>query len=708
MTTNGSETAVIALGGNALSPAGEHCSIGEQFAHTRESLGAIVDLALDGWALCLVHGNGPQVGDELVRNELARAEVSPLPLGVLVAATAGWIGYMIQQSLENALRLAGCDREVATVITQVRVRQNDPALTEPTKFIGHEIPEARVQALLDRGVAVKRDARGRFRRVVGSPTPLAVHEVGVIRRLVQSGTIVIACGGGGAPIYYDGDRGWEGVDAVIDKDLAAAVLARDLGASLLMILTIDVGENHEQRRRWCVPRLREARATNVGHAHPGRGGASRWRGRIRRGEHGTEGSRRCGLRATHWWPSYYYRACARPRSGSRRRRNNDHRGERVNIHEYQAKEILRREGVPIPPGEIATTPAQVEQIARRLGGMVVVKAQVHAGGRGKAGGVKLAKTPAEAAEVGKKILGMHIKGLPVEKVLVTSAADIESEAYVGIIIDRASKRAVFMVSPAGGIDIEEVAATDPDKIMRLPVDPRYGLQTFEAMGMGFFLYKDIAKARAAARIMQQLYRAFIDSGASLAEINPLVTTPDGEVIAVDAKMVIDDNELDRRPDIAALRDESAEETSELQARRANLTFIKLEGNVGCIVNGAGLAMATMDLVKYYGGEPANFLDIGGSSNPEKVVNALRIITADPEVKAILFNIFGGITRTDDVANGIVTATRQNPLTVPIVIRLTGTNEAVALKILAEHGFAATNDMDDAVQKVVALAKGGAK
>ena len=380
----------------------------------------------------------------------------------------------------------------------------------------------------------------------------------------------------------------------------------------------------------------------------------------------------------------------------------------MNIHEYQAKEILRREGVPIPPGEIATTPAQVEQIARRLGGMVVVKAQVHAGGRGKAGGVKLAKTPAEAAEVGKKILGMQIKGLTVEKVLVTAAADIETEAYVGIIIDRASKRAVFMVSPAGGIDIEEVAATDPDKIMRLPVDPRYGLQPFEAMGMGFFLYKDVAKARAAARIMQQLYRAFISSGASLAEINPLVTTPDGEVIAVDAKMVIDDNELDRRPDIAALRDESAEETSELQARRANLTFIKLEGNVGCIVSGAGLAMATMDLVKYYGGEPANFLDIGGSSNPEKVVNALRIITSDPEVKAILFNIFGGITRTDDVANGIVTATRQNPLTVPLVIRLTGTNEAVALKILAEHGFAATNDMDDAVQKVVALAKGGAK
>ena len=380
----------------------------------------------------------------------------------------------------------------------------------------------------------------------------------------------------------------------------------------------------------------------------------------------------------------------------------------MNIHEYQAKEILRREGVPIPPGEIATTPAQAEQIARRLGGVVVVKAQVHAGGRGKAGGVKLAKTAAEAAEVASRILGMQIKGLIVEKVLVTEAADIASEAYVGVIIDRASKRSVFMVSPDGGIDIEEVAAKSPDRIMRLPVDPRYGLLPFEAMRMGFFLYRDVANARAAARIMQQLYHAFIHSGASLAEINPLVTTQSGDVVALDAKMVIDDNELDRRPDIAALRDESAEDTSELHARRANLTFIKLDGNVGCIVNGAGLAMATMDLVKYYGGEPANFLDIGGSSSPEKVVNALRIITADAGVKAILFNIFGGITRTDDVANGIVTATRHNPLTVPLVIRLTGTNEEIALAILAENGFSATRDMDDAVQRVVALAKGGAK
>jgi succinyl-CoA synthetase beta subunit len=378
----------------------------------------------------------------------------------------------------------------------------------------------------------------------------------------------------------------------------------------------------------------------------------------------------------------------------------------VNIHEYQAKEIFRSYGIPIPPGEVATTPQRAEELAKQYGQAVMVKAQVHAGGRGKAGGVKFAKTPADAKEHASRILGMKIKDLTVEKVLVTPAADIGTEAYVGIIIDRASKRAVFMVSAAGGIDIEEVAATTPEKILKLPVDPRFGLQPFEAQRMGFFLYQDKKQATAAAKIMMQLWQAFLNSGASLAEINPLVTTPQGEVIALDAKMVVDDNELDRRPQVEALRDESAEAPSEVLARKAGLTFIKLDGNVGCVVNGAGLAMATMDLVKYYGGEPANFLDIGGSSNPEKVVNALRIITADENVKAILFNIFGGITRTDDVANGIVTATKQNPLKVPIVIRLTGTNEEVAMKILQENGFSASSDMDEAVKKAVQLATGG--
>jgi succinyl-CoA synthetase beta subunit len=261
-----------------------------------------------------------------------------------------------------------------------------------------------------------------------------------------------------------------------------------------------------------------------------------------------------------------------------------------------------------------------------------------------------------------------------------------------------------MVSAAGGVDIEEVAATTPEKIHRLAIDPRYGLLPHQALGLALTLYSDFAAARAAAAIMQQLYTAFVANGASLAEINPLVTTLSGRVLALDAKISVDDNELERRPDLAMLRDESAEAPSEVAARRAGLTFIKLDGNVGCIVNGAGLAMATMDLVKYYGGEPANFLDIGGSSNPEKVVNALRIITADPNVKAILFNIFGGITRTDDVANGIVAATTEFQVKVPVVIRLTGTNEQVALKILEGVGMRALSDMDEAVRQAVTRAR----
>jgi succinyl-CoA synthetase beta subunit len=380
----------------------------------------------------------------------------------------------------------------------------------------------------------------------------------------------------------------------------------------------------------------------------------------------------------------------------------------VNIHEYQAKELLAAQGIPVPMGEVATTPEQAEQIARRLGGAVVVKAQVHVGGRGKAGGVKLASTPEEARDKAAAILGMDIKGLTVEKVLIAPAEDIATEAYVGIILDRASKAPVWMVSAAGGIDIEEVAATDPDKITKMAVDPRYGFLPHQAHLLGTKLFSDPKQVRATAKILQQLYKAFVEAGASLAEINPLITTPSGEVKAIDAKFNIDDNELFRLPAIEALRDVSSEDPAEVLAREANLTFIKLDGDVGCVVNGAGLAMATMDLVKYYGGEPANFLDIGGSSNPEKVVNALKIITTDPQVKAILFNIFGGITRTDDVANGIVTATKMIDIKVPIVIRLTGTNEEIAVKILAENGFAAMTDMDEAVQKAVALAKGEAQ
>jgi succinyl-CoA synthetase beta subunit len=376
----------------------------------------------------------------------------------------------------------------------------------------------------------------------------------------------------------------------------------------------------------------------------------------------------------------------------------------MNIHEYQARDILSAHGVPVPQGRVATTAEEAERIAAELGGMVVVKAQVHAGGRGKAGGVKLARTPAEARAHASHIIGMTIKDLPVQKVLVAPAEEIATEAYVGVIVDRGSKRAVFMVSRQGGVDIEEVAARDPQAIRRLAVDPRYGLLPFQAYWLATALYDDVRQQRAAAKILQQLYAAFMASGASLAEINPLITTPDGTVKALDAKFNIDDNELLRRPEIEALRDTAGEPDAEVSARQADLTFIKLDGDIGNIVNGAGLAMATMDLIKYYGGEPANFLDIGGSSSPQKVVNALGIITSDPNVKVICFNIFGGITRCDDVANGIVEATRRIQIAVPLVIRLTGTNETEALAILHEAGFTATTSMDEVVQKAVDLAR----
>jgi succinyl-CoA synthetase beta subunit len=375
----------------------------------------------------------------------------------------------------------------------------------------------------------------------------------------------------------------------------------------------------------------------------------------------------------------------------------------MNLHEYQARDLLKKHGIPVPDGGVASTPEEVEKLARTIGRKVVIKAQVHTGGRGKAGGVKLADTPEEARKHASNILGMNIKGLTVQKVLVAPAEDIASEAYVGIIVDRNSKRPVFMVSREGGIDIEEVAAKNPDAIHKLAADPRYGLQSFEANLLATRLYDDFKQQRAAAKILQQLYQAFMSSGASLAEINPLVTTPDGTVKALDAKITIDDNELFRHPDLERLRDTSAEPEAETLARDAGLTFIKLDGNIGAVVNGAGLAMATMDLIKFYGGEPANFLDIGGSSNPEKVVNALRIITSDENVKVILFNIFGGITRCDDVANGIVEATNQIHIDVPLVIRLTGTNDKIAIKILEQAGFSATTSMDEVVKRAVELA-----
>ena len=375
----------------------------------------------------------------------------------------------------------------------------------------------------------------------------------------------------------------------------------------------------------------------------------------------------------------------------------------MEIHEYQAKEILRAAGIPVPPGEVATSPGEAEAIAEKFGGTVVVKAQVHVGGRGKAGGVKLAGSPAEARARAESILGMEIKGLTVGKVLVTPAEDIASEAYLGVLVDRKERTALFMASAAGGIDIEEVARTTPEKLRKLPVDPRYGLLPHQAYWLADFLYDDPSQIKQTARIVEQLWSAFQNAGASMVEINPLIVTPHGDVKAIDAKLSVDDNELFRRPDIASYRDTSAEAPAETRARDAGLSYVKLDGGVGCCVNGAGLAMATMDLVHFYGGEPANFLDIGGSSNPDKVVAALQIITADPNVRVILFNIFGGITRCDDVARGIVEAIRRIDIGVPIVIRLTGTNEEAAVRILEEAGLSAYTSMEEVVKRAVELA-----
>lgn len=380
----------------------------------------------------------------------------------------------------------------------------------------------------------------------------------------------------------------------------------------------------------------------------------------------------------------------------------------MKIHEYQARKIFRDHGLPVPPERVAATPQEAEAVARELGGSVVVKAQVHVGGRGKAGGVKLARDPAAAREAAEKILGMDIKGLTVGKVLLAPAVDIADEAYVGIIVDRSSKRPVLMVSPAGGVDIEEVARDTPEKIHKVEIDPRYGLLNHQAMALGFALYDDVSRVRAAARLFQRLYNAFGAIDASLAEVNPLIVTGSGELQAIDAKVNLDDNALFRHPEFEDLRDPSAEDSAETEAREKGLSYVKLDGTVGCIVNGAGLAMATMDLIKYYGAEPANFLDIGGSSNPEKVVNAMRIILSDHNVKSILFNIFGGITRCDDVANGIVTALKQLEVDVPIVIRLTGTNEKEALQILESVGLPATSSMDEVVQKAIELTKAEAR
>jgi succinyl-CoA synthetase beta subunit len=376
----------------------------------------------------------------------------------------------------------------------------------------------------------------------------------------------------------------------------------------------------------------------------------------------------------------------------------------LKLHEYQAKEVFGRYGIPIPKGEFADTPEAAKKAAASIGSKVVVKAQVHVGGRGKAGGIKFAESPDEAGKVASEILSMEIKGLPVRKLLVGDCIDVADEYYVGVIVDRKTQKPVIMVSAAGGVDIEEVARKTPEKIHKYAVDPVRGLMAFEARNLAFRVIDRPRVALKAAKIIGQLYQVFLGVDASLAEINPLVRTPDDEVIALDAKINIDDSALWRRPEIAELRDVSAEDPYEAKAREKGLSYVKLDGDVGCIVNGAGLAMGTMDLIKHYGGEPANFLDIGGSSSPDKVTTAMEIILSDKNVKAILFNIFGGITRCDDVANGIVQALKNMKVSVPVVIRLTGTNEDIAKDILKQVDVTATATMDDCVKEAIRLSK----
>jgi succinyl-CoA synthetase beta subunit len=381
----------------------------------------------------------------------------------------------------------------------------------------------------------------------------------------------------------------------------------------------------------------------------------------------------------------------------------------MKVHEYQAKGILARYGVAVPRGEVTDNPAEAREIAQRLGGRAVVKAQIHAGGRGKGGGVKLAKTPDEAYELARKILGMTLvtpqtgpAGRVVAKILVEEALDIDRELYLGITLDRGRGLPSFMVSRSGGMEIEEVAAKEPGAIVREVVDPAVGMFPFQARKLAFALGLSGDAYKKGVAFLQALFRAYIDSDASLAEINPLLVTKQGDVLALDAKMNFDDNALFRHPDIKEMRDLAEEDPLEVEASKFGLNYIKLDGNVGCMVNGAGLAMATMDLVKLAGGEPANFLDVGGGANEEQVKNAFRIILSDKNVKAILINIFGGIMRCDIIAKGVVAAVREMGLAIPVVVRLEGTNVDLGKQILRESGLKITpaDGLGDAAAKVV--------
>jgi succinyl-CoA synthetase beta subunit len=382
-------------------------------------------------------------------------------------------------------------------------------------------------------------------------------------------------------------------------------------------------------------------------------------------------------------------------------------GKDMKLHEYQSKQLFSKFGVPIPHGHVATTANEAKHLAEELGGSVVIKAQVLVGGRGKAGGIRLARTPKEAEEVATLILGMEIKGLPVRKILVDEAANFTKEIYLGITNDRGARRPVMMASSAGGVDIEEVAATTPEKIIKIHIDPLLGLRDYQARNLAVSI--DLPKElwRSFSDIARGLWNAYQANDATLAEINPLVITADQRLVALDGKMVIDDNALFRHSDLNEMRDLDVEDWAEVEARKYGLSYISLDGEIGCMVNGAGLAMATMDIIKLCGGDPANFLDIGGGAGAEKVAAALRIILADQKVKAVLFNIFGGITRCDEVARGILAALKEVDTKVPMVVRLVGTNAEEGRQLLVQANMATAETLLDAAQKAVAIAKGAA-
>ena len=375
----------------------------------------------------------------------------------------------------------------------------------------------------------------------------------------------------------------------------------------------------------------------------------------------------------------------------------------MKIHEYQAKQLFATYGIPVEKHLLCETPAEVRTAFKELGNKsAVVKAQVLTGGRGKAGGVKLVHNEEEAFKQANAILNMEIKGLPVKKVLLSEAVDIKSEYYVIFTIDRNTRSVILMLSAAGGMDIEEVARLNPEKIHRFLIDPFIGLPDFLARQYAFTLFREIESVNSMAVILQSLYRLFVEKDVSLAEINPLVLTNKGTLVAIDGKLVFDDNALYRHPDISALNEPTEEERTEAYARSCGFSYVRMDGSIGCMVNSAGLAMATMDLIKLYGAEPANFLDIGGSSNPRKVTDAMQLLLADPKVCVVLINIFGGITRCDDVAQGLIQAFEMLKPTIPIVVRLTGTNEQEGRALLAGKQFFIAQSLEEAAQKAVNL------